>query len=51
MTGALKHAMEVLENDLASSDILLVSDGELPNPPVSKADTGNAGRAETTNRN
>jgi len=36
VTGALKHAMEVLENDLASSDILLVSDGELPNPPVSK---------------
>jgi len=36
VTGALKHAMEALENDLASSDILLVSDGELPNPPVSK---------------
>ena len=36
VTGALKHAMEVLENDLASSDILLVSDGELSSPPVSK---------------
>jgi len=36
VTGALKHAMEVLENDLAASDLLLVSDGELPNPPVSK---------------
>jgi hypothetical protein len=35
VTGALRHAMDVLENDLTSSDILLVSDGELPNPPVS----------------
>ncbi|KAL9188343.1 hypothetical protein ACHAXT_006721 [Thalassiosira profunda] len=30
VTGALKYAMEVMENDLASSDLLLVSDGELP---------------------
>lgn len=37
VTGALKHAMDVLESDLTSSDILLVSDGELPNPPVSKS--------------
>ena len=36
VTGALKHAMQVLESDMASSDLLLVSDGELPNPPVSK---------------
>ncbi|EED91722.1 predicted protein [Thalassiosira pseudonana CCMP1335] len=27
--------METLETDLASSDLLLVSDGEIPNPPVS----------------
>ncbi|KAL7553708.1 hypothetical protein ACHAWF_017043 [Thalassiosira exigua] len=37
VTGALKFAMEVLENDLASSDVLLVTDGEIPNPPVSKS--------------
>ena len=37
VTGALQHAMDVLENDLTSSDLLLVTDGELPNPPVSNA--------------
>lgn len=33
VTGALKYAMETL--DMTSSDLLLVTDGELPNPPVS----------------
>ena len=28
--------MEALESDMASSDLILVTDGELPNPPVSK---------------
>lgn len=37
VTGALVHAMDVLQNDLTSSDLLLVTDGELPNPPVSNA--------------
>lgn len=37
VTGALKHAIDVLEHDMISSDIILVSDGELPNPPVSNA--------------
>lgn len=37
VTGALKHAIDVLENDMTSSDIILVTDGELPNPPVSNA--------------
>lgn len=37
VTGALKHAMDVLQNDLTSPDLLLVTDGELPNPPVSNA--------------
>lgn len=32
-TGALRYAMENL--DMTSSDLLLVTDGELPNPPVS----------------
>ena len=27
--------MDALENDMSSSDLLLVTDGELPNPPVS----------------
>ena len=36
VSGALKYAMEVLESDMSSSDVLLVSDGEIPNPPVSK---------------
>ena len=35
VTGALKYAMETL--DMTSSDLLLVTDGELPNPPVSTA--------------
>jgi hypothetical protein len=35
VTGALRQAMDVLENEMTSSDVLLVSDGELPNPPVS----------------
>jgi len=33
VTGALRYAMETL--DMTSSDLLLVTDGELPNPPVS----------------
>ena len=33
VTGALKYAMETI--DMTSSDLLLVTDGELPNPPVS----------------
>jgi MoxR-like ATPase len=33
VTGALKYAIETL--DMTSSDLLLVTDGELPNPPVS----------------
>lgn len=37
VTGALKHAIETIENDMTSSDIILVTDGELPNPPVSDA--------------
>lgn len=37
VTGALVHAIDVLQNDLTSSDLLLVTDGELPNPPVSNA--------------
>lgn len=37
VTGALKHAIDVLENEMTSSDIILVTDGELPNPPVSNA--------------
>ncbi|EJK49119.1 hypothetical protein THAOC_32037, partial [Thalassiosira oceanica] len=28
--------MEALESDMASSDLILVTDGELPNPPISK---------------
>jgi hypothetical protein len=28
--------IDALEQDMASSDIILVTDGELPNPPVSK---------------
>ncbi|KAL7462749.1 hypothetical protein ACHAXS_003126 [Conticribra weissflogii] len=36
VTGALTYALTALENDdLAASDLLLVTDGELPNPPVS----------------
>jgi len=36
VTGALRHAMDVLGTDaMKSADILLVSDGELQNPPVS----------------
>lgn len=36
VTGALKHAMAVLGTDtLKASDVLLVSDGELQDPPVS----------------
>lgn len=38
VTGALRHAVEVLgTKTMAASDILLVSDGELPNPPVSES--------------
>jgi hypothetical protein len=37
VTGTLVHAMDVLKNDLTSSDLLLVTDGKLPNPPVSNA--------------
>ncbi len=33
VTGALRFAIETL--DMTSSDLLLVTDGELPNPPVS----------------
>eukprot|EP00804_Cyclotella_cryptica_P024298 CCRYP_012573-RB/>CCRYP_012573-RB protein AED:0.05 eAED:0.05 QI:140/1/1/1/0.85/0.75/8/284/1255 len=36
VTGALNFAIDTLEHDMASSDIILVTDGELPNPPVSK---------------
>ncbi|MGB1596555.1 MAG: vWA domain-containing protein, partial [Promethearchaeia archaeon] len=35
-TGALKHAMATLGTDcLGAADVLLVTDGELPNPPLS----------------
>lgn len=37
VTGALKHAMAALGTDtMKASDVLLVSDGELQNPPVSE---------------
>jgi len=37
VTGALKHAMAVLGTDaMKASDVLLISDGELQNPPVPK---------------
>ena len=37
VTGALKHAMTTLgEESMAGADVLLVTDGELPNPPVSE---------------
>lgn len=37
VTGALKFAMENLEKDvLSAADILLVTDGEIPDPPVSE---------------
>jgi len=37
VTGALRHAMSALGSDaMAAADVLLVSDGELPNPPVSE---------------
>lgn len=36
VTGALKHAMKALGTDnMAAADVLLVSDGEIPDPPVS----------------
>jgi uncharacterized protein with von Willebrand factor type A (vWA) domain len=35
VTGALKYAIDILENEMTSSDILLVTDGEIP--PVSHA--------------
>jgi len=36
VTGALKHAMSTLGTDaMAAADVLLLTDGELPNPPVS----------------
>ena len=36
VTGALKFAMRSLESEIMSeADILLVTDGEIPNPPVS----------------
>ena len=36
VTGALRYAMDALGSDvMKSSDILLISDGELQNPPVS----------------
>mmetsp|Transcript_23552 Transcript_23552/g.49358 ORF Transcript_23552/g.49358 Transcript_23552/m.49358 type:complete len:1294 (+) Transcript_23552:86-3967(+) len=39
VTGALKYVLDSSssENDVSSSDIILVTDGELPNPPVSNA--------------
>ena len=37
VTGALKFAMEVLDSEImAAADILLISDGEIPDPPVSE---------------
>ncbi len=37
VTGALKYAMETLSLDVMSAaDILMISDGEIPDPPVSK---------------
>lgn len=36
VTGALKFAMETLDSDVMSAaDILMISDGEIPDPPVS----------------
>jgi MoxR-like ATPase len=36
VTGALKYAMETLDSDIMSAaDILMISDGEIPDPPVS----------------
>lgn len=35
VTGALKHAMSVLGTDnMSAADVLLVTDGEIPDPPV-----------------
>ena len=37
VTGALKHAMTALGTDrMSAADVLLVSDGEIPDPPVSE---------------
>lgn len=37
VTGALKYAMETLDSDVMSAaDILLISDGEIPDPPVNQ---------------
>lgn len=36
VTGSLKHAMTALGNDaMSAADLLLVTDGEIPDPPVS----------------
>eukprot|EP00980_Cylindrotheca_fusiformis_P003786 scaffold834_cov123-Cylindrotheca_fusiformis.AAC.33 len=36
VTGALKYVMTTLDTDtMASADILLISDGEIPDPPIS----------------
>ena len=38
VTGALKFAMDALDSDMMSAaDILLVTDGEIPDPPVSNS--------------
>jgi hypothetical protein len=38
VTGALKYAMTTLDSDtMAAADLLLVTDGEIPDPPVSEA--------------
>ncbi|KAL3938265.1 MAG: hypothetical protein SGBAC_006788 [Bacillariaceae sp.] len=35
VTGALKHVMKTLDNDeMADADIVLISDGEIPDPPI-----------------
>ena len=37
VTGALKHAIQALGTEaMAAADVLLLTDGELPNPPVSE---------------
>ena len=37
ITGALNHAIETLQRDeeMAAADLLLITDGEIPDPPVS----------------
>jgi uncharacterized protein with von Willebrand factor type A (vWA) domain len=38
VTGALKYAMTTLDSDtMAAADLLLITDGEIPDPPVSEA--------------